>query len=79
MAAQLFGDYCAGEPSPAVGSSDMGGSYMTFTSLKRDAIPLYCIRLDKRKPHRKETCSFQIIGFVENKNVRYLYNIYDGI
>ena len=76
MAAQLIGDYCAGESSPAVGSSEMGSSDMTFTSLKIDPIPFYCIRLDKRKPYRKETCSFQIIEFVENKKVRYLYKIH---
>ena len=76
MTAQLIGDYCVGEPSPVVGSPEMGSSDMTFTSLKRDAIPFYCIRLDKRKPHRKEACSFRIIGFVENKKVRYLYKIH---
>ena len=76
MAAQLIRDYCAGEPSSVVSSPEMGSSDMTFTSLKRDAISFYCIRLDKRKPHRKKTCSFQIIGFVENKKVRYLYKIH---
>ena len=59
MVAQLIGDYCAGEPSPTVGSPEMGSLDMTFTSLKRDTIPFYCIRLDKRKPHSKETCFFR--------------------
>ena len=76
MAAQLIRDYCAGEPSSIVSSLDMRSSNMTLTSFKKDAIPFNCIRLDKRKTHRKETCSFQIIEFVENKEVRYLYKIH---
>ena len=55
MAAQLIRDYCAEEPSPVVSSLEMGSSNMTLTSLKRDAILFYCIRLDKRKLHRKQT------------------------